>query len=380
MDNNANNMYDSIIAGYENETEAVHNDAEETASTEKREPWVRNYTEEQRQDMARRKAAGELLPGHKRRKTIYHRTKFGQQDFFVLRFLLFARQASAPQIGFMLNRTQNTAYRRLLGLNEVKLVTKEVVCGYGTLWKITNEGRSLLDLNGWLRDSDPRAPKTDSMRLDELKHSLAINQVMATIARGVPNPLGTEVRDLPRGINAFDVFVSEAEIKRDWLTATAGRQSKLMSSPGRVGHAVQKRALAEAESGARAWDELLENFPSLWTLTPEPSLVSEGRAGYFQRPDLVLNLEHERSSQQPVSIAVEVELSTKTLHEYRKILTAYKQDRYVYSRLVYAFTEERIKRRVVMAANDVGLNETKLSFARLRGSDGALIDGRFRIP
>lgn len=140
MDNNANNMYDSIIAGYENETEAVHNDAEETASTEKREPWVRNYTEEQRQDMARRKAAGELLPGHKRRKTIYHRTKFGQQDFFVLRFLLFARQASAPQIGFMLNRTQNTAYRRLLGLNEVKLVTKEVVCGYGTLWKITNKG------------------------------------------------------------------------------------------------------------------------------------------------------------------------------------------------------------------------------------------------
>lgn len=153
-----------------------------------------------------------------------------------------------------------------------------------------------------------------------------------------------------------------------------------MSSPGRVGHAVQKRALAQAESGARAWDELLENFRSLWTLTPEPSLVSEGRAGDFQRPDLVLNLEHERSSQQPVSIAVEVELSTKTLHEYRKILTAYKQDRYVYSRLVYMFTEERIKRRVAMAANDVGLNETKLSFARLRGSDGALIDGRFRIP
>src|SRR5690606_26175638 len=95
------------------------------------------------------------------------------------------------------------------------------------------------------------------------------------------------------------------------------------------------RAIQEVKDGRIEWPDLLEAHPALYTVgVSEPE---RKKANGAKRPDLVINLDRERTNAAR-NLLVEVEVSKKSWQRYEKILATLKTELdnpYVYKRAVY---------------------------------------------
>ena len=99
-----------------------------------------------------------------------------------------------------------------------------------------------------------------------------------------------------------------------------------------------------------------------------------GGTGKTHRPDFVINREHLRTSAEPVSFAVEVEISGKSPKELRQVMAAYALDRQ-FKKIIYVMKSEAFARKVHQAAKDAGIG-SKVEFVKLLDRDGQPFTGK----
>lgn len=324
-------------------------------------PWERDYTDEERAEMKRRKDAGELLPGHKRRKTVYGRRDITAIDLRLMQHIGGHKACSSGVAAVLLGVTQRTASRRLAGLKELKLVNCHEI-GKNYYWYLTPKGADLLVQEGYATEDDLTTGRTDQFDLAAASHTLAVSMTAAHMVAGTTGLFADA-----------NQIIGETAIRRAWGKAAGSFEKKDLYGKGYAGELLKRSTIQKIKAGSLAWPQVMKEAPALWTLTTvKDANAPQGRQ--FHHPDLVVNLEAGRD-RAPQSIAFEIELSAKKAAEYEAILTTYKNDLFVYSKVVWVIRNENIHRLITAAAEKVGLNSDRLGFDTLRGADGERLEG-----
>lgn len=323
-------------------------------------PWVRNYTEAEREELKAQKAAGKLLPGHKnRRGKKYPKSKITEIDLKVLRFLAKFKYASAHQVSLVRSVRPKTAHDGLKQLEELKLVDR--IKRDGTKWFITQKAERLLKEAGYLSEDDTYQIIRKDRPEERIGHMLAVSQVAAHLLGGT-RMFNGQPQDL-----SPDQLVNELTIQREF-----GANKKLVPSSfgqGAAGEKLKRSVLRDViENRSLSWNEAVDMNPALWTLTHGRT---EGNThAEVKFPDLVINLESQRTSKTPLSIAIEVELEDKAFERYVKIMRTYAADRFVYAKVVYVLPARRdaLRKKIARAAKKAGLDASRIVFIQLLSS------------
>lgn len=329
--------------------------------TAPRNPWERDYTDEQRQEMKRRKDAGEVLPGHKRKKTVYGRRDVTAIDLFLMNHTGSNKGCSSGVAAVLLGVTRRTASRRLAGLKELKLVNCHEI-GKNLYYYLTPKGADLLVQEGYATEDDLTTGRADQFDLAAASHTLAVSITAAHLIAGTTMP----------PVDAKQV-IGETAIRRAWGRAAGSFEKKDLYGRGYAGEQLKRSTIQKIKAGSLAWDRVMDEAPALWTLTTmKDASAPQGRQ--FHHPDLVVNVEAGRG-RAPQSVAFEIELSAKKAADYEAILTTYKNDLFVYAKVVWVIRDNNISKLITAAAEKVGLPSDRLGFDLLRGADGNRLDG-----
>ena len=333
------------------------------ASTASADAWRRKKTPEERREMRRREREaqeqGIILPGHKRRtKNLkYKRGKITERDIAVFEFLGKGRFATAAQVGQLLGVTNSSAAHRLRGLNEWQhMVNGTTLFDGRTLWTLGKNGLKRLLDEGNVEATEVVSLKASDINPIHVKHTLSINQAILT---GLSSSLGSSV-----GRIELAEVLSETAIERAFMDVVKQRSA----DQSVMAVSVLRDAYRAAESGKIAWSEVATLYPSLWVP------VDIKGTGKTHRPDFVINREHLRTSAEPVSFAVEVEISGKSPKELRQVMAAYAQDRQ-FKKIIYVMKSEAFARKVHQAAKGAGIG-SKVEFVKLLDRDGHPFTGK----
>ena len=325
--------------------------------------WRRKKTPEERREMRRREREaqeqGIILPGHKRRtKNLkYKRGKITERDIAVFEFLGKGRFATAAQVGQLLGVTNSSAAHRLRGLNEWQhMVNGTTLFDGRTLWALGKNGLKRLLDEGNLEPFEVVSLKASDINPIHVKHTLSINQAILT---GLSSSLGSSV-----GRIELAEVLSETAIERAFMDVVKQRSA----DQAVMTVSVLRDAYRAAEAGKVAWSEVATLYPSLWVP------VDIKGTGKTHRPDFVINREHLRTSAEPVSFAVEVEISGKSPKELRQVMAAYAHDRQ-FKKVIYVMKSERLARKVHQAAKDAGIG-SKVEFVKLLDRNGQPFTGK----
>lgn len=323
------------------------------------EPWQREYTAEQRTEMKRLKAAGDLLPGHKRRKSTYSRRDLTKIDFRLMRHIGVHKGCSSSIAGVLLSVTERTAHRRLLGLRELRLVDRHEVPGCRMFWYLTPKGKELLVMAGTATEDDLTVGRPDAFDLAAMGHTLAVSMTAAQLSVKAADP---------------EQLIGETAIRRTWSRASEPFATKKeLYGKGYAGEQLKRAVLLKLKKGELTWEQAMASTPALWTLTArleQPMTMMQ-----FHHPDFVIDCEAGRTGSRPQSIAVEVELTTKKDSEYERILRTYAKDPFVYSKVIWVVRSKAMQQKIEQAAAKVGLPAEKLGFDLLRDATGAPFGG-----
>jgi len=323
------------------------------------EPWQRQHTAEQRTEIQRRKDAGELLPGHKRRRSTYSRRDLTPIDFRLMRHIGVHKGCSSRIGGVLLSVTERTAHRRLLGLRELRLVDRHAVPGCRMFWYLTPKGKDLLVMAGAATEDDLTVGRPDAFDLAAMGHTLAVSMTAAQLSVKAADP---------------EQLIGETAIRRAWIRASEPfAPKKEMYGKGYAGEQLKRAVLLKLKEGQLTWEHAMASTPALWTLTArleQPMTMMQ-----FHHPDFVVDCEAGRSGARPQSIAVEVELSTKKDSEYERILRTYAKDPFVYRQVIWVVRSAAMRTKIQQAAVKVGLPPERLDFDLLRGADGEAFTG-----
>lgn len=325
--------------------------------------WRRKKTPEERREMRRREREaqeqGIILPGHKKRtKNLkYKRGKITERDIAVFEFLGKGRFATAAQVGQLLGVTNSSAAHRLRGLNEWQhMVNGTTLFDGRTLWTLGKNGLKRLLDEGNLEPFEVVSLKASDINPIHVKHTLSINQAILT---GLSSSLGSSV-----GRIELAEVLSETAIERAFMDVIKQRSA----DQAVMAVSVLRDAYRAAEAGKVAWSEVATLYPSLWVP------VDIKGTGKTHRPDFVINREHLRTNAEPVSFAVEVEISGKSPKELRQVMAAYAQDRQ-FKKIVYVMKSEAFARKVHQAAKGAGIG-SKVEFVKLLDRDGHPFTGK----
>lgn len=367
---------DDVQSDTQDEERSSLDSSESTASK----PWERDYTDEERQELNRRAASGELLPGRKRRRSAYSRRDVTDIDLQMLTFIAQFKYATDGPLATFAEVQRRTAYRRMMGLREMKLVHRVDVPGARRLWVVSDKGRRVLEDTQSVDEGDVRKMRPDEVTLDQMGHNLAIAQTAAWLTRGMPKFDGKlKWMSVPY---ALDALTSEFKIRQGWDTLMSANSEKLaqttlegkkLNTRGSVGTKYADEQFSRAHRGEVQYDRLFADAPSLWTLSNANHV--EARTMQFHYPDLVLNHESKRSSIKPESIAFEIELSVKNQGELARIMRMYKADRRTYKGCVWVVGSPAVKRHIESVAKEIGYEDSKLLvFVPLFDSNGHVHD------
>lgn len=326
--------------------------------TPKSKPWERERTDQENDDLMRRAAAGELLPGRKRRPSAYSRRDVTENDLHLLAFLAHFKYSTDGPLATFADVQRRTVYRRMMGLREMKLVHRVDVPGARRLWLVSDKGRRTLEDAQYINQGDVRRIRPDEVTLDQMGHNLAIAQTAAWLTRGMPDAHSmARWLDVPYSLN---VLTSEFAIRQGWESLIYDNKDKLGKratdgtkayTRGGIGAKNREQQLNRAKAGELAYSDLFAQSPSLWTLSN--ARHAEENTKEFHYPDLVLNRESARDSSKPQSIAFEIELSVKNKGELAKIMRMYKEDRTTYAGSVWVVSSPSVKRHVEAVVEQV---------------------------
>lgn len=287
----------------------------------------------------------------RRSNATYRRSKITDNDLRAMAFIAKFKFTNSRQVAAVLEVKENTAHRRLLGLQEVGLTASEEVLGARQLWRVTGKGLSLLIADDQLEESDVTLVRSGDTETSQLGHYLAVNQIAVQLIGGHYDWLGLD-QFAGSGPSWMDEILTEYQVKSAWeawkRTVATGSESvdfyhrKVWESkPSKVLH------------------------PECWTLGRE---YGDKLANQYHHPDLVFLPPDDREH----GIAFEAEISKKSVSEYMKSLSNFRTNSAGYRNVVWVCGSKVIAERVQQAAESVGLPDGFMKLVPLRSLDGAI--------
>lgn len=273
-----------------------------------------------------------------------------------LTFLAKFKFASTRILSLLQGEPQATTNRRLHRMKKSGLVADYEMPGMGTIWCTTEIGMALTGYD--LKTFRQKRPK-----MSTVPPIIGINYVAACLWHNkydvlfLPDyPANNFTRNGADGKQwklPGEDLVSEQEIRSSY-----GKELKPKGSEfGDATSLTQDQLIQNAHLIWHKWDKEGRNVESpefypgneyLWILFPE-----NGLSVNFHVPDLVIK-RPRKADGTPQSIAVECELSHKSAKNYENTMQAYKDDKYVYDRVIWITNNASITRAIQAAAEKVG--------------------------
>jgi hypothetical protein len=293
-------------------------------------------------------------PTKKKRKpgATYHRRRISDLDFKVLVFLNHFQFITTKQVGIIRDLTVPSARRLMLGLAEFGVVGQEKFDFGQQLWYLTGKGQSLI--NAAMPASDTAQPlhRSGNADLSKIRHTLAVGQVAAQLMAGTDPIRKLLGLDLGVGVDVFRYIIPERFIRSSFVKATQDAGIEGVFKGGKdhteACRVLWNEVIKDAEAGRISWNSVLKEHPELWTVVAQGLYANSNQAKRFHPADLVISFEPTRKDAQPVSIALEIELSAKTDDELLKIIRSYfhQQEPAVYASVIYITNQKQIAVRV----------------------------------
>jgi hypothetical protein len=338
-------------------------------------PWDKPVrTPDEEAELEDRKRAGDVPTGKKKR-----RSTMTEKDAKLLAFLSVYRVSTAEQMSMLLTTSETlgnkggemaspkTVLNRLLRLKEIGAVQDASLWNEQRVWGVTDLGRGAAIAFGLVgRDGQIQQKGLRGLNYTTVPHTLAVNQVAAQLL----SPFG-----ILRGKIAlppkmgFESLLTEYQVNNAWLkanaTISANNKEKNLNRKFKDWRTATVKELHEAlQAGKLDHRDVAETEPALWALGQTPAAGDDVREHHL--PDLVVNLERYRKNASRGSIAIEVELVSKSVSSYRRQLTLWAAeldkktgypDPLLYSKLIYFTNDEAVKENLARADK---LQETKL--------------------
>lgn len=215
-------------------------------------------------------------------------------------------------------------------------------------WCVSTLG---MDMSGY----DLVPPNISDMSMALIQHTTVVNNMAAFIYAGSVNVLDEpnfpqKNRIDNRGNVVFgNEFVSETQIRSSFGKlldiGKSGKGDKYVPLiQGKIDDEFERWERRKAKDPYLASPERRYGNEYMWVLFPPPSV------GIYQHiPDLVIPKERNADGS-PNSIAVEVELKTKQLENYRKTLVSYDQDDRFFKEVVWICSRKKTANLLIRAA------------------------------
>ena len=256
-------------------------------------------------------------------------------DIQILEFLYRFQVATINILSIALDKGRSAITGQLNKMYNMGLVEKLPLEGNLYIWGLTKLGQSIIT-------DDDRAPKRPKVK--GVSQLLTINYVVACLYSNKVNALNLE--DYPYYGREFQGHMVKGE---DIVPERFFRSALYKESFNLTGNHHMKASVNTQVLGISP--ELVPGQEFLYLL-----YSSEAFDNSYVIPDLVVR-RPRLSDGTPQNIAVEVEQASKSVSEYRKKLIAYKQDKRVYSKVVYITSSKSTVEKIIKAAESIGFED-----------------------
>lgn len=302
-------------------------------------------TKDEERELKSRQRAGEKIPGRavwKNGRRVRKIENLTNRDYIILVFLSKTRYASTSQLAMLQQVKNNTISKRMQLLENINLVKGfTMVEGGKKIWGLTGKGLNLLHKQNRIA---PNEGQKAFKPTEKMGHYLAITQTYIMFM------YGKALKNLqPISLNNI---LSERYIERAFREFNCQKELVYINT---------RQKARQAFSIAERTNE----FKNI-QLTPQVWVPLNDETNSWHLPDFAVSLEDSRNSLAPVSLAVEVELSSKTNKELFNVLSSYKNSPQ-YKGVIYVVQEESVARKVWRVSKKVGLKNIK--FVRLLDKD-----------
>jgi hypothetical protein len=248
-----------------------------------------------------------------------------ERDVIIIRFLVRFQFCYVDTLARLVDSTPASMMKRLRLLEAHKLVKRHKLAWGLTLWQAKKAGIEMAGLNF----KETRNP----ISFGTIAHTVGLANLAAEFERteeGFKDILGL-------GLCGFDT-VAEREIRQAQKRNRDNRSSAEMREV--VHHCINNTDGAELE------EEMADMF------------VVYGYGGKTGEhvPDLVIKRPRDENGQ-PQHIAIELELTPKSLLDWKRILRSYRNNGQMFDKVYYITPSKSIANRILKADEEVGLGE-----------------------
>lgn len=299
-----------------------------------------------------------LAMGGKSLERVYKGKRFRitHADNEILEFLAKFKVAGTRILSKLKGETQGATNRRMRRMKRGGVVADYEIPGLGTVWTITEIGMGLTGYE--LKTYRQAKPK-----MSTLPPVIGVNYIASCLWRNNFNVLYLD--DYPSHNKTLfgsdgkqwrevgEDLVSELEIRSSFAKEQA------LYAPGqgvRANATSQENIIKKAQLEWHQWvkdgknpisPEMYPGNEYMWIVFPEGGLTVSHHI-----PDLVLSRDRDKDGT-PHSIAVECELTKKKQQNYINTMRAYKEDKYIYEKVVWVTNSRAIERALTEAAEKV---------------------------
>lgn len=307
------------------------------------EEWTEDETTDDSTTLGGERDTGVKKPNYAK---ALHLTK---RDVILIRFMARYRYAYSDQLARLVDTSPKTITGRLRTLEQRGLVRKEHIADRRYLWTSRKGGNAIVDINF------PEVRK-GSISYATIAHTVGLASLGVELEReaGGKDLLGegSEFEEWvppknrwkfgiwghPEGKGYGEMTVTEREIRQAQMRWRGNRDSDVM------------RQIVHLAATGNEQPECEEGGEGLFVV------YGNATGGGEHIPDLVIVRERKEDGK-PRSIAIELELTEKTLPDWVRILRNYQQNGEMFEKIVY-FTHKRSIRNGLMKADEqVGLGD-----------------------
>lgn len=265
------------------------------------------------------------------------------RDVDMIRFLARFRYAQGVQLARYVGASRKSVDQRLVKLGKAGLIRREDITRGQGVWTPTAMGYAVADMDFSSIGTGKISPVT-------LGHTLGLVNLAIDLEMGYQNVLGL---DDFGGLNRIDtsgnlvpgeMLVSEREIRQSMQRWKSVMPRKDMEEALRRG-LVEWRELGDPDIPSPELEVGNEAMFVLWA-------TRAGRSDHI--PDLVVTKPRKLDGS-PGSIAVELELSTKPMNDWVRIMQTFAEDNSVYDQVHYFTHRKDVAKGLTNAAERAGL-------------------------
>lgn len=290
------------------------------------------------------------------------------RDQDMLQFLAKFKYATAKQLSNLSGVTERTSLSRLVALKKKGLVESIRMWGATPVWILTGAG---MVLSGF----DLPLMKPSKMSYALIGHQFVVNNTASNLVGGQANVLHLDEFPVQNRVDSGgrlrwgEEVVSETEIQSSFS------KMRLLTKA----EVYRPLVLRSLEEGFREWEaagkpvegpEFMFGNEYMWMLFPPKALGQ-----VYHVPDFVVR-RPRRADGSPESIAIEVEINSKSEERYDRVLRVFYADNRMYRKVIWVCKSMQAAKALEKVAKDIGLwQEGRIDIVPITTREG-VFEGR----